>query len=545
MRTTNAEPILRRKAHSVSGGLFGRAALFEPSLHHLEQALRISHQIGNPSLVLATLSNIVTVFLVIGLIDEAAEVLIGLERWYSPDADLKRLRLQNAINGAIIAEQRGDDSKFLELVAEARRFLNVSENTPAVTRAYVCAIEAIAQIKRGSPEVGLAMLHSWPDGLANSNNLRASTILAVAKTRCVLACDGIAQAAVLKSELLNLLKLTQSVPTNQEQLLRALVSLYELDAHEEGRRWAEFFGQRLRDLLVNVKHRQFFESTAKRVRDGELYRVAPASYDIAPFWRSMPNDHGSRLPARLFVSSEDQLQLSTRLVAGEPASLRKTLRSRCYDAAEDLAVAADYFVGRLEYHSFRIGKLAALLFRRLGAEPREVAMMELACRLHDVGKIAIDGELQRLVASGNADEYLLRDHTIVGSELLAFSMDPTIVLARTIARHHHEWWNGLGFPDGLAGEQIPLPARICAVADFIISLLHEHWVGKPWDSQAVRNQIQSMSGVQLDPLIVREALAMDDIGGGWLGDLDSLGQDASMQSAFIAVKRRLVSACNA
>lgn len=172
-------------------------------------------------------------------------------------------------------------------------------------------------------------------------------------------------------------------------------------------------------------------------------------------------------------------------------------------------------------------------------------MMELACRLHDVGKIAIDGELQRLVASGNADEYLLRDHTIVGSELLAFSMDPTIVLARTIARHHHEWWNGLGFPDGLAGEQIPLPARICAVADFIISLLHEHWVGKPWDSQAVRNQIQSMSGVQLDPLIVREALAMDDIGGGWLGDLDSLGQDASMQSAFIAVKRRLVSACNA
>jgi len=158
-----------------------------------------------------------------------------------------------------------------------------------------------------------------------------------------------------------------------------------------------------------------------------------------------------------------------------------------------LARAAEYRDDITGQHVVRVGRYAGLIARELGSSAADVETLELAAQLHDVGKIGIpdavlnspgklDPEqlavIQRhcsfarniLAPLGENEWRVLQTHARLGAGLLQISSSPILMLAARIAQTHHEWWNGAGYPLGLAGEDIPLEGRITAVADVFDAL---------------------------------------------------------------------------
>jgi putative two-component system response regulator len=118
-----------------------------------------------------------------------------------------------------------------------------------------------------------------------------------------------------------------------------------------------------------------------------------------------------------------------------------------------------------------------------------------------------------------AERHFISAHTVIGAELLAKSNIPQLRMAEEIARHHHEWWNGEGYPSKLAGKRIPIHARIVAIADVFDALTHGRPFSPPWSMDRAAEEIRSRRGTQFDPeltdlfldLIVRLRVEHDDL----------------------------------
>ncbi len=167
---------------------------------------------------------------------------------------------------------------------------------------------------------------------------------------------------------------------------------------------------------------------------------------------------------------------------------------------ERLALAAEWRDDDTGEHIRRVGRRAAELARALGLEPDEVEIIGRAAPLHDVGKIGIhDSILLKPGPLTAAEIEAMRAHTTIGGEILAGSRFPSLRAAEEIARHHHENWDGSGYPAGLAGDAIPLRARIVAVADMFDSLTHERVYKAAWAPQDALREMGGAAGTKLDP----------------------------------------------
>src|SRR5260221_12530246 len=167
-------------------------------------------------------------------------------------------------------------------------------------------------------------------------------------------------------------------------------------------------------------------------------------------------------------------------------------------------------------------------------------MIDLAPRLHDIGKIGVpDAILLKPDKLNEAETQIMRTHSTVGAELLSKSNIPHMQMAEEIARHHHEWWDGSGYPGNVSGSAIPLAARITALADVFDALTHKRPYKVPWPVQAALDEIARLKGVQFDPqltdhfIVLVGRLRQDHI------DVDSyLGQAAS-NSTFLQARTRI------
>ncbi|MER3496265.1 MAG: hypothetical protein C4320_05365, partial [Armatimonadota bacterium] len=113
-----------------------------------------------------------------------------------------------------------------------------------------------------------------------------------------------------------------------------------------------------------------------------------------------------------------------------------------------------------------VGDLSAMIGRKLGLPDDFIVALQLAAPLHDVGKIATPDSILLKPGGLNDEEMqVMRRHTLVGGQVFFRVESPLMILCREIALHHHERWDGTGYHSGLAGEAIPLAARIVAVAD--------------------------------------------------------------------------------
>ena len=141
-------------------------------------------------------------------------------------------------------------------------------------------------------------------------------------------------------------------------------------------------------------------------------------------------------------------------------------RRREEEIALRLVAAAEHGEPGSQAHVRRIGMFSEVLARALGWEMQAIDDIRVAASMHDIGKIGVPNDLlQHSDTLSSSDLEVLRRHTEIGAEMLARSDTPLTQMAEKIARSHHEWWDGSGYPDGLAGERIPLAARIAAIAD--------------------------------------------------------------------------------
>jgi response regulator RpfG family c-di-GMP phosphodiesterase len=189
------------------------------------------------------------------------------------------------------------------------------------------------------------------------------------------------------------------------------------------------------------------------------------------------------------------------------AELRKTQ----LEVIERLAHATESRDQETGMHLERISRMCERVGLAMGMTPTEAETLRNASLLHDVGKIGVpDAILLRPGALSDEDRELMRRHTTIGAEIVSGSTSPVMQMAEQIALSHHERWDGTGYPQGLAGEAIPLPGRICAVCDVFDALLSERPYKEPWPYEEALEELRRERGHHFDPAVVDAFLSIVD-----------------------------------
>jgi len=206
-----------------------------------------------------------------------------------------------------------------------------------------------------------------------------------------------------------------------------------------------------------------------------------------------------------------ELQRQNEILEARVKERTRELEEAQIEVIDRLARAAEYRDHTTGQHTRRVGELSALLASVLGLSQEEVELIRKAAPLHDVGKISLsDAILLKPGRLSPAEMELNRSHTTMGAELLSGGRFPLLKMAEIIALTHHERWDGQGYPRGLAGEDIPLPGRIVAVADVFDALVHERPYKRAWTPEEAMAEIAEQSGKQFDPAVVRALLSLLD-----------------------------------
>jgi PAS domain S-box-containing protein/putative nucleotidyltransferase with HDIG domain len=209
-------------------------------------------------------------------------------------------------------------------------------------------------------------------------------------------------------------------------------------------------------------------------------------------------------------------RMAERRIARSAARLREMVAERTYEldrarteTLQLLALAGEYRDDDTSDHTERVAAMAAELAQRLGLDAQTVEHLREAALLHDVGKIAIPDHILLNAGTLSAEEQeIMRTHAVLGARLLRGSGSPVLQMASVIAACHHEWWDGSGYPAGLAGKRIPLVGRIVAVADVFDALTHDRPYKPAWPVERAVARIERGAGSQFDPRVVAAFLAM-------------------------------------
>jgi diguanylate cyclase (GGDEF)-like protein/putative nucleotidyltransferase with HDIG domain len=218
----------------------------------------------------------------------------------------------------------------------------------------------------------------------------------------------------------------------------------------------------------------------------ELIRLA----DNALYWAK---EHGKN---RVRISRADVVELSDlkRLAIGRDRAAR-------FRAAASLARAVDTRDAYTGSHSQRVAQLAGRIAEQMGLSAEQIELTRLAGSLHDLGKLAVPEEILRKPASlSEPERVVLERHPQIGFRMLeSLGVDP---IADWVL-HHHERWDGAGYPDQLAGEEIPLGARIIFVADAFDAMTSDRVYRRSLDHADAIAELERCSGTQFDPAIVQ------------------------------------------
>jgi putative two-component system response regulator len=175
-----------------------------------------------------------------------------------------------------------------------------------------------------------------------------------------------------------------------------------------------------------------------------------------------------------------------------------------------LAIAGEFRDDDTGEHTDRVGRASALIGEAYGLDPEAVQILAAAAPLHDIGKIGLPDRIVlkrgKLTA---AEREIMQTHAQIGAALLAGSDVAELRLAETIALHHHERWDGGGYPFGIAGDAIPLAARIVAIADVFDALAFERRYKKAWPLEDAVTEIDAQRGHQFDPQLVDAFMLLD------------------------------------
>jgi putative two-component system response regulator len=205
-----------------------------------------------------------------------------------------------------------------------------------------------------------------------------------------------------------------------------------------------------------------------------------------------------------------ELQLHNELLHERVQQRTSELEDAKLEMLDRLALAAEYRDDATGQHADRIGRTSELLALELGLEPAEATLIGHAARLHDIGKIGIADELLLKPGAYSAHDFdAMKLHSTIGARILSGSNNELLMMAERIALTHHERWDGQGYPNGRAGEEIPLPGRIVTVADVFDALTHRRPYKEPWPIAEATREILDASGSKFDPHVVEAFARLD------------------------------------
>jgi HD-GYP domain-containing protein (c-di-GMP phosphodiesterase class II) len=181
-----------------------------------------------------------------------------------------------------------------------------------------------------------------------------------------------------------------------------------------------------------------------------------------------------------------------------------------------LARAADSRDHDTGEHIDRMSRICHRLALAAGLTEQDADLLRHASPLHDIGKIAIpDAVLLKPGKLDAAEWKVMQSHTTHGAEVLSGSSSPLLQMAESIARTHHERWDGTGYPTGLKEDEIPFAGRICAVADVFDALVSARPYKKAWSVDEALAEISSQAGQHFDPALPPLLLGLEP----WLRDM--------------------------
>lgn len=193
--------------------------------------------------------------------------------------------------------------------------------------------------------------------------------------------------------------------------------------------------------------------------------------------------------------------------------LGEQLRQSYMESTRALVAAVEARDPYTHDHSQRVSHYAKTIATRMNLSQREISRIETAAILHDIGKIGVPDSILRKTEKLLPEEFdVVRCHPSIGVKILAH----TTYLRRElpIILHHHEQYDGSGYPDGLAGNQIPIGARVLAAADALDAMLSRRAYRPALSMQEARSELKRHSGTQFDPTVVDVLLE-------WLDEMDA------------------------
>jgi diguanylate cyclase (GGDEF)-like protein/putative nucleotidyltransferase with HDIG domain len=171
--------------------------------------------------------------------------------------------------------------------------------------------------------------------------------------------------------------------------------------------------------------------------------------------------------------------------------------------AEIIDLRDPYVLG----HSKRVTHYATMIAEKMGLNSKQVELIRKGSLLHDVGKLGISMDILAKPGPLTDLEYKkIKDHPVIGARVL--EMNPSLRLLIPIVRHHHEFYNGKGYPDCLSGHQIPIEARIVSVADAVEAMASDRPYRKARSNQYIIDEIKRYAGTQFDPKVVELAVRL-------------------------------------
>jgi PAS domain S-box-containing protein len=307
-----------------------------------------------------------------------------------------------------------------------------------------------------------------------------------------------------------------------------------------------------RIVLVNRHAEELFGYGQGELEDHELDLLVPerfrgthprhhASFFREPRSREMGADielfalrkDGSEFPAEISLSSIEWngqriATAAVRDIGTHSESLRERTQRRAIrelqaahqETAERLAGAIEMYDPQSGSHVSQTASIAALLGAELGLDTQRTLLLRAATPLHDIGNISIpDSVLRKPGRLTPSERERMESHTVVGHRILANSTSEPLRMAAAIALSHHEWFDGSGYPQGLSGEEIPIEARIVAVADVLDALLSDRPYRPAMTTEETMALIVEERGAHFDPAVVdaltenlAEALALRNAG---------------------------------
>lgn len=168
-----------------------------------------------------------------------------------------------------------------------------------------------------------------------------------------------------------------------------------------------------------------------------------------------------------------------------------------------LGRAAEFRDNETGNHIIRMSHFCRLIGQAAGLGEKSVEILYQASPMHDVGKIGIPDRIMLKPGPLDADEWeVMKRHPEIGAQIIGRHDDELLQTARTIALYHHEKWDGSGYPHGLKGEEIPLMARIAALADVFDALATTRPYKEAWPLEKILSHIEAQAGKHFDPALI-------------------------------------------